>query len=280
MNLNINLGPEKTPKEPSSIDRFFWAKSTKLFSGSFNNFGLGAWILSGALSIATVLFLILAIAAKGFPLLFPILFGSLSVIAIALAVGFEVRSRRNPLQVEVKVSSSGRKLLQRIGGHIGWYDPNGAGGNNQGWNNWWQSVFGTKTASDILRKESGPLLEAGCSQYNRLAGLLKLAKDSQGRSSNMAPQIQAAADEAMISLINQVGLLEDNPESKNAIVSQCSGQITKLKELADRFEELLSGPTTLADRLASTTVMDNVLDQLRMEAQAHEELRFLDQESR
>ena len=65
---------------------------------------------------------------------------------------------------------------------------------------------------------------------------------------------------------------------ENVIVSQCSGQIEKLKELADRYEEIVSGPTTLADRLSSTTVMDSVLDQLRMEAQAHEELRTMDRQ--
>lgn len=121
-------------------------------------------------------------------------------------------------------------------------------------------------------------MEEGCNEYNRIAGLLKLAKDSKGRSTNMAPQIQAASDEAMVSLINQVALLEENPETQNAILSQCQSQNQKLKELANRYEEILSGPITLEDRLSSTTVMDSVLDQMRLEAQAHEELRIMDRQ--
>ena len=78
----------------------------------------------------------------------------------------------------------------------------------------------------------------------------------------------------MISLINQVAMLEETPETQTAIIAQCRSHVSKLEELAERFEEILSGPVTLADRLSSTTVMDNVLDQMRLEAQAHEELRM------
>ncbi|MBS1726776.1 MAG: hypothetical protein JST51_08655 [Armatimonadetes bacterium] len=276
MNFNINLGPERQAKKPSSIDRFFWAKSGKLFAGSINNFSVASWIMSINFTLAAIVFVILSLAVRGFPLALAATFVPLAIASIILAVVLRIRIKK-PLQPEIKITGSGRKLLHRIGSHIGWYDPDAARGyqHNQ-WGNWWQSVFGIKTASDVLTAQSTELLEAGCTHYNRLAGLLKLAKDSQGRSSNFAPQIQAASDEAMISLINQIGLLEDNPETQAAIVSQCGSQIHKLKELADRYEEMLSGPTTLVDHLSSTTVMDNVLDQLRMEAKAQEELRVMD----
>ena len=188
------------------------------------------------------------------------------------------RSRKNS-QSEIRISAGGRKLLYKIGQHIGWHD-NDAIHNNRGnqWATWWTQFIGQKTASNVMTPRGAEILEAGCSEYNRISGLLKLAADSKGRSSTITPQIQVASDEAIMSLINQVALLEDTPETATAIVSQCQMQIEKLRELGNRFEEMLTGPITLADRLSSTTVMDSVLDQLRMEAQAHEELRTLDRQ--
>ena len=279
MNFNINLGQtEPKAKTPSSIDRFFWTKSTKFFAGSINNFGMGAWIMTTCFGIAAVLFLTMGLLIKGFPMAFTYIFSPFALASLGLAIALEMRGKK-PIQSEVKISANGRRLLHKIGNHIGWYDHDHMRGyQKNAFNDWWKNMFGIKTASDVLKPKSAELLDIGCSHYNRLTGLLKLGKDGQGRSSNMAPQIQAAGDEAMMSLLNQIGLFEDNPEMENVIVSQCSGQIEKLKELADRYEEIVSGPTTLADRLSSTTVMDSVLDQLRMEAQAHEELRTMDRQ--
>jgi len=270
----LNSGEED--KGPSSIDRFFWAKSTRFYSGAPNSAGLAAWILSGSFGIAAIVFMILSLTVKGFPIALLSVFAPIGIVSLVTAIVLEKKNRK-PIQSEVKISSSGRRLLYRIGTHIGWYDPDQWRNNHpNSWNTWWQAIVGRKTASQVLKSNSSQILEVACNEYNRLTGLLKLVKESQGRSSNMAPQIQAASDEAMISLINQIGLMEDNPETEAAIVNHCHAQIAKLKELADRFEEMLSGPTTIADRLSSTTVMDSVLDQMRLEAQAHEELRVMD----
>lgn len=273
----INIpGDENAPPSPSAIDRFFWSRGPKLYGYAGQTWQLAGIILSVAHSIAALLFIILDVTIKGFPSLLPIIFTIAAVISLAGLSWTVIRNRKNA-QSEVKVSTNGRKLLYKIGQHIGWNDQY-APHNNRGnpLTGLWQQLFGVKTASNVLTAKSAELLEAGSSEYNRISGLLKLANESNGRSSTLTPQIQAASDEAIVSLINQIALLEDNPETQNAIISQCEIQISKLKELADKFEEVMSGPVTLVERLSSTTVMDNVLDQLTLEAQAHEELRTMD----
>lgn len=280
MNIFVNgpgNGEAAKSQAPSSIDRFFWSKGSR-FIGYSGGWPLALAIIGGSQALATLVFLILAMAIPGFPKILPIIFGTVAVVTFG-ATYWVAKRNKKLLQPEVRISGSARKLLYKIGQHIGWHDQDAYRVNSyNAWTAWWQTIVGVKTASNVLTPKSAELLEAGCSEYNRITGLLKLAKDSKGRSSNLSPQIQAASDEAMISLINQVALLEETPETAAAIISQCQSQIAKLGELSARFEEILSGPTTIADRLSSSTVMDNVLDQLRLEAQAHEELRVMDRQ--
>ena len=276
--INFTIGDETVPYTPSSIDRFFWAKGVKLFGYTNQQWQLAGIINSVAHSLAAVTCIILSIFVKGFPIVLPLIF-SIAAVTSLVATSWNYRRIKKGTISEIRLSTSGRKLLYRLGQHIGWHDHD-APHNNRGnpWATWWQQIVGIKTAADILTPKGSELLEAGCSEYNRLTGLLKLAKDSKGRSSTLIPQIQVASDEAMVSLISQVALMEETPESQTAVISQCQMQIEKLHELGERFEEILSGPITLVDRLSSTTVMDNLLDQLRMEAQAHEELRIMDRQ--
>lgn len=278
--MKSNLPDGEASNKPSSIDRFFWSKGSRFIGYSGNPWQLVGGILGGSYGLVAIIFIIVAKSTKGFPAALPIIFGILAVGTL-IATLYGARRSKKSIQIEVKLSSSGRKLLYRIGQHIGWRDlemTHGFGYSYAPRASIWRNIFGVKTAADILTPQGASVMEEGCNEYNRIAGLLKLAKDSKGRSTNMAPQIQAASDEAMVSLINQVALLEENPETQNAILSQCQSQNQKLKELANRYEEMLSGPITLEDRLSSTTVMDNVLDQMRMEAQAHEELRIMDRQ--
>ncbi len=278
ININFPGGPEITSKEHSSIDRFFWTKGVKLLGYSGPSMLTAGSILSISQSLAAIVFIILKVLIDGFPIALPMIFSATALACIVgTAIGY-FRNRKSNTS-EVRISANGRRLLMKIGQHIGWHDHD-ATYHNRGnyWATWLQQFVGIKTASNVLTPAGAELMEAGCVEYNRIFGLLKLAKESKGRSSTLAPQIQAASDEVIITLINQVALLEQTPETQAAVVSQCQSQTEKLRELADRFEDILSGPVTLIDRLSSTTVMDNVLDQLRMEAQAHEELRIMDRQ--
>ena len=276
--ISVNIGVNETLPEPSSIDRFFWSKGVKLFGYTNQQWQLAGIINSVAHSLAAATFIILSILVKGIPIVLPLIFSVAAVISLS-ATFWNSRRIKRSTQSELRLSASGRRLLFKIGHHIGWHYHD-ALHNNRGnqWNTWWQNLVGVKTASQVMTPTGALLLESGCSEYNRISGLLKLAKDLTGRSTALLPQIKAASDEAMVSLINQVALLEEAPETQAAIDAQCRTQIDKLHELANRYEEMLSGPVTLADRLGSSTVMDNLLDQMRLEAQAHEELRTFDRQ--
>ena len=276
--ISVNIGGSEPLPEPSSIDRYFWSKGVKLFGYTSQQWQLAGIINSVAHSLAAATFIFLSILVKGIPVVLPLIFSVAAVVSLS-ATFWNSRRIKKSTQSELRLSASGRRLLLRIGQHIGWHDhdaPHNQRGNQ--WATWWTNLVGVKTASDVLTPNGAELLEAGCAEYNRISGLIKLAKDSKGRSTTLLPQIQAAGDEAMVSLINQVALLEETPESQVAIDAQSRIQINKLHELADRYEEMLSGPVTLADRLSSSTVMDNLLDQMRHESQAHEELRTFDRQ--
>ena len=277
--LGVNLPDgDATQLQQSSIDRFFRAKGSKLFGYTHQQWQLAGVINSVVHSIAATTCITLSILIKGFPIALPIIFSIAAAISLSATFWNHQRNKKGTLS-EVRLSAGGRRLLQRIGDHIGWHDhdnPDHARGN--AWSKWWQQLVGIKTASQVMTPVAAELLEAGCAEYNRIFGLLNLAKHSTGRSTALLPQINAASDEAMISLINNAALLEEAPENHSVLDSQCRSQIRKLHELADRYEEMMSGPVTLVDRLSSTTVMDGLLDQMRMESQAHEELRLLDRQ--
>jgi hypothetical protein len=106
-------------------------------------------------------------------------------------------------------------------------------------------------------------------------GMLNLEKEAGVHQRAIAPKIEAASDEAIISLINQVALLDKNPESKSAIEGSALQQISSLAELADRYEQLIYEPKTVVSRFQSSTMMENVLSELRSESRAWNELNQL-----
>jgi hypothetical protein len=257
-------------KEPSSIDRFFWSKGSKMLG--FGGMGLATGMLiAGSVQVALVIaFGITKYFVPGFPPIYP-LFALMAVVFLGIAFTSHKKGKE-ATKTDVKLSSEARKMLYKIGQHIGWYDPAVNYGSASYRTSWWIQIFGMKTAAGVLENSAGIIMEEGCFVYNRLEGLLKLDVESGEKARTIAPQIRAAADESMVNLLNQVALLDRNPESQSLIESRAIDQIRKMTELANRFEELLRKPETLTDRLNNTTVMDNVLDQLRGESQAWREL--------
>lgn len=261
-------------RQPSSIDRFFWARGVGLFGYVRNAMALGFLIASvSTLGLGLCMGAISLASSGKMPNIVPI--ANFAVALVFGAISFSAgRKGRNLPATEVRLSSQARGLLTRIGQHIGWHDTshdwdwasNIAGGVIQ-------SFFGQKTAANVISAPAARLLDEACHEYNRVWGLLKIADSATGRIKQMTPQVRVAADEAIISVLNQVALLDKSPETVNAISSQVSIQTNKLRELANHFEAMLNEPSSLADRLVSSNVMDGVLDNLRMERIAHEELR-------
>lgn len=261
-------------RQPSSIDRFFWTRGVGLFGYVRNPMALGFMIASISTLGLGVTMTAISYASSG---KMPFIVG-LANIFVALVFGgisfWAGRRAKNIPTTEVRLSSQARGLLTRIGQHIGWHDTS----HDYDWatgplGNFLSGLCGHKTASNVIAAPAAALLETACSEYNRAWGLLKIADGSTGRAKQLVPQMRVATDEAMISILNQVSLLDKAPETQGTISAQVGQQSGKLKELADHLEGMLSEPATLADRLVSSNVMDGVLDNLRMERMAHEELK-------
>lgn len=267
--LSNMLNPSNV-KEPSSIDRYFWTKGSKLLG--FGGMGLATGMLiAGSVQAALVIaFGITKYFYPPFPAIWPLF---LLLGTIFLTVAFvSYKKGKETIKTDVKVSPQARKMLYKIGQHIGWYEPDVVYGTTTYRNNWWIQIFGMKTAAGVLAPAAGTILEEGCFVYNRIEGLIKVDKESGERARAISPQIRAATDEAMVNLLNQIALLDQNPESQSIIESRAIEQIRKMTELANRFEDLLRKPETITDRLSNVTVMDSVLEQLRGESQAWKEL--------
>ncbi|HLO98122.1 MAG TPA: hypothetical protein VK171_05980 [Fimbriimonas sp.] len=267
--------PPQSDREPSCIDRFVWAHYNKFVGYTGSPMVLAGGIITGVLGLQTVIFSILAATSNASPIV-PVVLASIAAAAGGATLA-KRSSMKDTISPEVRMSTAGKKLIYRIANHIGWHSPE-AYGSSPYRNFWWQSLFGRKTARNLLSTTSADLFERAAYDYNRIAGMLKLTKESGGKANHLAPQIQAASNEAMISLINQIALLESNPETKGPIEVQCREQIRKLTELAALFESRLEEPTSIMDRLSSTNLMDNVLDQLRYEKEAQQELHIMDRE--
>ena len=84
--------------------------------------------------------------------------------------------------------------------------------------------------------------------------------------------IMAAVDDAMVGVLNQVGTMERIPEGGTAIRSQAEADIASLKELADRVESMQAAAPKIVDHLAAPSPIQNVLDQLRQDEAARDEL--------
>jgi hypothetical protein len=270
--------PTSNERQPSSIDRFFWSMGGRFMGRNSATVPLGFGIAAATQFVVCSILTIIAMTAagkSGWFWILPATFAVLGSIFLLVSYLSSRANRNNPNHVEVRLSGQARRMLYRIGNHIGWYDPKSywsIGEANASRQGWWSSLMGVKTASQILNPLSAQMLEAGCFQFNRINGLLNLVKEKGRGNESLFSQIKAAASEGMVSLLNQVALMEDNPESQSAIQHQATQQCEKLNELADRFEAMISKPETITDRLSSTTVMDNLLEQMRHESQARIEL--------
>ena len=270
--------PVTEPQDASSLDRFIWEKGMKILSYGSKGavFGLTASaIINGSIGLV---FTIISATAAGRSHL--IIAGGI-LLSTALIMGliafFQYR-RSKQSGSEVQLNTEASSLISQLATHIGWYNPASMGNRSyqyqnqmKPWKNWWGGV---KTSSQILSAEVFEMLERAAFQYNRLSGLLVLAKSASGRSSRMEPNIRNASDQTMFGILNQVALVDKRPESASAIRSQVDHQIKQLEELGDRLELLLSEPTNNFDAISSTSAMDSVLEDLRMEQLAREEIRY------
>ncbi len=270
--------------EPSSLDRFLWDRGIALlgFIGGWRGGNLALLINSVVQTCLGIGFTIVGQvwddpSARVFQILSPISL-TIGLVLGVVTVYVRMKSRILP-KSEVKLTRDAIQLVYRIMSHIGWqFDQNRFSPGANQWNQWMEhlslgAIFGRKTSSQMLRPEAFELVDRAAAQFNRASGVYKANKRSGNAAiERIVPAAQAAADEAMISIFNQIAVLERTPESSAALKKQIERDILNLTEMADRVEALAGGPATLTEQFSSTTAMQSVLEQLRYDAQAREEL--------
>jgi hypothetical protein len=130
---------------------------------------------------------------------------------------------------------------------------------------------------DVLPEPVFELLEQACFQYNRTCGIVELATEGSP-AKKLADSAQRAADETILEIIHQAALISRYPESSNAAVQTSQARIAALHELADRLESLQTRHPGLTDRMSSSSAMESVLEELKLDEIVRAELTFRPEE--
>ena len=133
--------------------------------------------------------------------------------------------------------------------------------------------------SHMIRKpqqETLELLDRSAFVYNRIVGLLQPGTSVE-LPAHVIVAAQTAADEAMCAILNSAGSLDEYPESGEAHRVAIARQTELLSELAERISSLAAAHGEAPIQQTSSS-MQRVLDELRLEQLARSELRFADTE--
>lgn len=261
----------------SSVDRLMWEKGTSLVNGVHGYRGgfLALLINSFVQGMLGVVFTILGLTIPGdtsapFLIIGPIMMAAGAGLGIgAYLIGKRYAKLQRP---QAKLSADGTRLVIRILSHIGWVNINSYrfGGMGQPWN--W-SFSGRRTSEQVLSSSAFSLLDRCAHEVLRIVGILNSGTPVRDPTlESMKPAIMAAVDDAMVGVLNQVGTMERIPEGGTAIRSQAEADIASLKELADRVESMQAAAPKIVDHLAAPSPIQNVLDQLRQDEAARDEL--------
>lgn len=141
----------------------------------------------------------------------------------------------------------------------------------------WRQTLNQRGLSS-LPEEVLDQMEAAAYHFNRTAGALE-AGSTAGSLTRLRPKILQAADEAMLDVLHQAQLVSQFPEGIKAIRGRLTGSVETLKELGDRVEALTLREPTFTEMIAGRTMADEVLEELRLEQSAFNELSSQEDDS-
>lgn len=128
-----------------------------------------------------------------------------------------------------------------------------------------------KTAKDVLGQDLFDILEAACQQYNRIDGILETSRGDTNFA-RVAQNSRTGADEAIFAIFHRIAMTQRYPETMQSSMQDCREKTKALLELANGLESLQSRPVSISDRLGYTSTLNSVLEDVRLERMAHEEL--------
>lgn len=259
---------------PTSLDRFLWQRGAALCGVNFS--GRGAVIALGVNAITQtalgLTFSLIALFNVGSPI-FPsfITIGPICLL-VGIGLGLGARSAAKRLKAtvprEVRLTPEAVQLILQLMHHVGWQEAGRYGQHHAAWNPWAQ-----RSSSQVLDPETFQFLERAASAYNRAyAWVGKRGAQSSPALERLSPAVEAAADEAMVVVLNHIASMKRIPESAASAAKPIEAQIAMLEELASKVEAIAGVEPTFTESLAQPSAMRSVLEQLRMEEQARQEL--------
>lgn len=266
------------PPVQGSFDRFMQTHAPRLLYGdsakraSTINIGIGVGLIVLALSLGTI-----GLASSDPDILIGGLIGPLSGGIVNLIVGATTRRRAGQFgvgRVELDAQTRGflsdvmRRaygirfpLMRRKRQHLAMMRGVAIG-----------EAPPERESREYFHPELAALLERATHQYNRLYGMLDGAgAGPTGALTRMRATLYQAADEAIVEVLRTAASFDKYPESSASLTSPMESKIAQLKEAADRVEAL-TRQSELATQVAPSGPMDRVLEELRLEQIAHEEL--------
>lgn len=260
---------------PSSLDRFLWERGAQLLG--FNMNSRGAMIALGVNSVVQFMvgttFLLVALFS-GDPQVYHAFLGlGLGMMALGVGLGFganAVWKRTKGGRSQARLSGEGQKLLIRMMHQIGWVQHA-----NRTPHTWFGlSIFTPfRTASQVLDPKTSLILDQAAAHYNRIWGLLGVRGSNPPASLDRhRTSILAAADEAMVNLLNVCAVIESMPESAGGLDNQITSQVEQLGELAEEVNQLASSEPTFTEQMGAPSAVRTVLEQLKLESDARKEL--------
>jgi hypothetical protein len=116
------------------------------------------------------------------------------------------------------------------------------------------------------------LLEEATAEYHAIQGTLRIEQGSSQALIRSSQRISRAAEETLGQILHNAAILVQYPESSLTTRDVMSLQLGSLYELARHVDVIASAEPSLADRLTSQSLMDVVLEEMRMDERTRSEL--------
>jgi hypothetical protein len=272
--------------DESSLDRFLRTRGG-VFAGVYGNLVANRIQLAVGAALSAIGFSMLAV---GFavPALHGLFFGAIGPLGagvINVVVSLTVRRRldRTPLP-KAELSPEARTLLTSLLKSFtvrqysgAWMMGGMSGMGTMGsWNGRHQGMMGldpwTGHATKPLPERAMNQLESAAAAYNRISALAEVGGSGNTSLSKMVPRIVQAADDAMAEVLHFVAVSAKYPEAEGPTQQRINLVIARMEELASRSDTVFGQEPTVVSHRPATSSMDEVLEELRFEGLARQEL--------
>jgi len=255
-----------------------WSTPAARASATNRMVGIGLCCLSGAL----VLVGLATVGPAGFAFGIGPAIGGMANLALSNAW----RSRARKTAGDTRLSDPQWKFLHGLVTHVlgpsypfrssylGYYPTSNT------WNGWRQApkaksadppVPSARSVREVLDPRVYDLMEAAARQFNLIQACLVQAASDEGTPLREAPQLQVAADQAMLDALAIASAMQEYPENIESLRPFVEACISALTEAANLVASLTAAKGLTAPP-KQAALLRGMLDDLRIENQARMEL--------